>query len=342
MIAALFLAFSVPLTVWAAPSATVHTFGIYTDTTFEVYLYADIQECNLISFGVNVGYNPADLTVVSAVKNEAVWYLGEAAHKYPYMNPDTATTGEVVIIGGKLDISTPAAGVTGNDILLGHISFARNNLNIPVLSLTYGRAGSYKNFVTTASLVLDDQVNGVIFDSTIPMVGTVHSADTNRVAFFGCFNNTNGILANLTCGGTWDFGAPGQIVGGNGNNIIVYQYDATGDFSATLTTVDAVNTLAVASKNVEIPLPVANFITAVNGSTVTLTPSVLPADVAQLTVFWGDRNRTVVSDAPFQNPINQYTRTGTSYHIRVQLVDTGGNTFNYTFMNNSDLTVTIP
>ena len=83
------------------------------------------------------------------------------------MDPDTSTTGEIVFIGGKLDINDPTAGVTGDKILLGHISFQRNNSNIPAFSLTYGRDGAYKNFVTTGNLILDDQVDGVVF---VPVV----------------------------------------------------------------------------------------------------------------------------------------------------------------------------
>ena len=153
--------------VSAAPSVTVYATGVYTYTTVDISLYADIKECNLVSSGAKVLYNPVDLTLVSAEKNDTDWYLGEVDNKLPYMVPDTSTTGEIVFIGGKLDINDPTAGVTGDKILLGHISFQRNNSNIPAFSLTYGRDGAYKNFVTTGNLILDDQVDGVVF---VPVV----------------------------------------------------------------------------------------------------------------------------------------------------------------------------
>ena len=72
-------------TLLAAPSVTVNATGIYTDTTLDIFLYADILECNLVSFGVKVVYNPADLTLVSAEKNGNDWYFGEVTNKLPYI-----------------------------------------------------------------------------------------------------------------------------------------------------------------------------------------------------------------------------------------------------------------
>ena len=331
----------VPFNAFAAPSVSVYAKGTYTDSSVDIYLYADAIDCSLISYGVKVGYNHNDLTIGSAEKNENIWYFGEDGNKQPYMTPDTPTNGEIVFIGGKLDINDPTVGVTGNDVLLGHLSFQRNNSNTPAFSLTYGRDGAYKNFVTTESLILDDQADAVTFDPVIPMAGGLHSADTDRVVFFGCYNNTNGVLENRDCGGDWDFGGTGQIVGGNGNNIIVYQYDTAGDYTANLTMADSISSLDITAETVETPLPAIDFVTYVAASTVTLTTTDLDPTDASLgyTIYWGDRTR-LTGGSPFNHT---YTRTGTDYHIRVKGVNSDtGEEFNYTFTYDEDLTVSIP
>ena len=339
----LFFMFLTPFTLFAAPSAVVYAAGTYTDSSLDILLYADIIDCNLIGYGVKLGYNPTDLTVNTAVKNEDVWYLGEESSKQPYLNPDTTTAGEVVIIGGKLDVNNPMAGVTGDGILLGKISFSRNTSEIPVLSLTYGRSGIFKNFVTTEQVILDDQASGVIFDPIIPMVGGLSSTDTDKVVFFTCHNNENGTLLNKTCGGEWEYGGLGQIVGGNGNNIIVYRYDTAGDYTAHLTTAEAVSSIGVTAHIVETPLPLIDFATTVDTATVSLSVTDLDpndSEVENVIVFWGDRYRDEYSLPATIN--HTYTRTGTSYHIRVKAVNIQGEEFNYTFISDEDLTVSIP
>ena len=331
----------VPISAYAAPGVSISATGTYTDSSVDIYLYADTTDCSLISYGVKVGYNPTDLTVSAAEKNETVWYFGEEVSKQTYMDPDTSTAGEVVFIGGKLDINDPTAGVTGEGILLGRVVFQRNNLNTPALSLTYGRDGSYKNFVTTNNIILDDQDDDVIFDPVIPMVNGIHSTDTNHIMFFGCYNNDNGILANRDCQGEWNFGGAGQVVGGNGDNIIVYQYDTAGDYTANLTMADSISSLDITAETVETPLPAIDFVSVVAASTVTLTITDLDPSDASLsyTIYWGDRTRSI-GGSLFNHT---YSRTGTDYHIRVKGVNSDtGEAFNYTFTYDEDLNVSIP
>ena len=150
-----------------AASVDVYGEGAYTDTNFVVYIYADINDSNIYSFGVKLTYNPDQLTVVSAEKNTDVWFMGDSPeNSYPYMNPDTNTPGEVIIIGGKLKTSEPTAGVGGTRVLLGKVTFTRNNTEeITGLSLTFAKSGKYKNFVTNDETprILDDEPDGVAF-----------------------------------------------------------------------------------------------------------------------------------------------------------------------------------
>ena len=169
--------------VWALAPAnafagvTVYAEGAYTDSDLAVYIYADITDGTVLrSAGVKLIYDDSVLTVVppnpsdpkATAKNESVWYLGSES----YMDPDTSTPGEVIIILGRLDPDAPAEGVSGSRVLLGSVCFARENSImpfIPSLGLELGKLGpegKFANFVDTAepANVLDN-TSDVIFGS---------------------------------------------------------------------------------------------------------------------------------------------------------------------------------
>ncbi|MFZ5569349.1 MAG: hypothetical protein ACOZF0_03015 [Thermodesulfobacteriota bacterium] len=148
-----------------ALSETVHVYGEgeFSESMVTVRIYADIQSGNLISFGVKLSYNPADLSLVSAEKNEETWYFGQGAQRHAYVDPVTTNPGEVIIVGGKLDADNPAAGVGGDKILLGTVRFNRATANPPAVSLSIGKNGDYKNFVTTGNVILDDDTQALRF-----------------------------------------------------------------------------------------------------------------------------------------------------------------------------------
>ena len=134
---------------------TVFAEGAYTETDLAVYIYANTNGTELRSAGVKLIYEPSALTVTSAEKNEAVWYLGSET----YMDPETATAGEVVIILGKLDTEATSVGVSGDRVLLGKVRFTHGGLMSFTLNLDYGKRGpanEFKNFVATDQTVLDD------------------------------------------------------------------------------------------------------------------------------------------------------------------------------------------
>ncbi|MBT8341204.1 MAG: hypothetical protein HKP58_03065 [Desulfatitalea sp.] len=141
----------------------VYAEGAYTDTNLVVYIYADISgSTELRSAGVKLTYSSAELSIASAEKNEADWFLGTQA----YMDPQISTPGQVVIILGKIDTADLSAGVSGERVLLGKVIFNRTGSSTDFgLGLDYGKrgvGGSYKNFVDTANpaTVLDDVAVG--------------------------------------------------------------------------------------------------------------------------------------------------------------------------------------
>jgi len=137
----------------AFAGVTVYAEGIYSAEKLVLYTYADIDgSVELRSACVKVSYDPSQLNVTSAVKNGDVWSLGNN----PYMDPETSTPGEVIIILGKIDPANPSAGVSGNRVLLGTITFGppagSSMLSDPSGSITgigYGRGGAFSNFVDT-------------------------------------------------------------------------------------------------------------------------------------------------------------------------------------------------
>jgi hypothetical protein len=89
----------------------VYAEGAYTETDLVIYLYADITP-DILSYGVKLTYDTSELTLTGAEKNEAAWFFGDGTPtgNYDYMPPETATLGEVIIIGGKLDTAAPTGG----------------------------------------------------------------------------------------------------------------------------------------------------------------------------------------------------------------------------------------
>ena len=158
--------------------------GVVAEDELTVYLYADLYVDNLVSYGIKLTYDPGALTVIDASKdldpipytsNGTKWYLGNGSASYRNNpEPDVATPGEVILIGGKLDPADPEKGVSGGTrIFLGMVTFQADDGEIPLnplLTLSYAKGdgtSSYKNFVR-----LDDQVPQVL-DGTSVSFGSV-------------------------------------------------------------------------------------------------------------------------------------------------------------------------
>ncbi len=138
--------------------------GVVTEDELAVYLYADLSVDNLLSYGVKLNYDPAELTVIDVSKdvdpipytsNGTKWYLGNDSASYKNNpEPDFSTPGEVILIGGKLDPVDPEKGVSsGARIFIGMITFQAADGEMPLnplLSLSYAKGDGtspYKNFV---------------------------------------------------------------------------------------------------------------------------------------------------------------------------------------------------
>jgi subtilisin len=187
-----------------------------------------------------------------------------------------------------------------------------------------------------------------------PQLYALSSADTDRVVFFDtsqsdCYEMIDCVQESRVCNYNWDFGGIGNIVGGNGNDIIVYRYDTSGDYTASLTMVEeesgttATDNFTVTAEIVQTPLPALNFTTSIDTATVSVTITDLDssdADVESVIVFWGDRHRDGYSLPATIS--HTYSRTGTDYHIRIRTLTTAGEEFNYTFLADENLTVNIP
>ena len=170
-------------------SVTVYGEGQYNDTELTVSLYADISSDsgaatdNLISAGLSLHFDPSQLQVATADKDESVWYMGDpTGTTYGYFQPVDHVTvytdqngkqmAYVPIMCGKLDTRAghPLDGVApGAKIPLGHVTFsypAGSAMPATPATLTIKHVkpngdGSFKSFVTVGKVVLDDIAGAV-------------------------------------------------------------------------------------------------------------------------------------------------------------------------------------
>jgi len=151
----------------AAAAVSVYAEGAYTADDLVVYIYADIDTDAICSAGVKLTYDSGVLTYdsVNSKKNDAVWFMGDSSPGHSYMNPEDVGDG-VIVICGKLDTEHPADGVLDTRVLLGIVTFSRNDGGVtppdPALAEDYfgvtvelGRVDPFANFVTTGGTKLD-------------------------------------------------------------------------------------------------------------------------------------------------------------------------------------------
>lgn len=151
----------------SAADVNVYAEGAYTDTELVVAIYADISPTPLVSAGVQLTYDNSKLALTSAERNEADWYFGTAAQKYPYQAPQDNGSA-VIFLCGRIDEDNPTAGVSGTRKLIGKATFLRSETSLPIASPEsyFGAAlglgiirvepAQFANFVTTGEAVLDN------------------------------------------------------------------------------------------------------------------------------------------------------------------------------------------
>jgi hypothetical protein len=152
----------------AAGTVTIYGEASSTGPTITVNIYADMPSDGLVSFGVSLSYPAANVAVLSAAKNSAVWYLAAGGNQYSYSEPDTTTPGKVVILGVKLDGANPLQGVSGTHVLLGTVTFSRLTQATPAFTVGLGRPTLFSNFVNTNSVVLDTVSGDLVFNAVTP------------------------------------------------------------------------------------------------------------------------------------------------------------------------------
>ncbi len=206
-IAIVFLCAAIPVCAFGA-DVDVFAEGAINETELIVYIYADVNVTNLLSYGVTLNYDPSELIVAEVLKdpdsipytdNGTKWYLGDSSAVYRNNPaPDVSVAGEVVIIGGKIDPADPTQGVEqGTRVFLGMVRFEPADALIPpdpTLFLSYAKGdgtSSYKNFVrldNTVPQVLDG--DNVYFGSVDVFQlgdadgnGSISPRDVNAVKF---------------------------------------------------------------------------------------------------------------------------------------------------------------
>nr|NQU89873.1 FG-GAP repeat protein [Bacteroidota bacterium] len=333
-------------------------------------------------FGQSVSIS-ANVTIIGAYKDDDKGKLSGAAYvfyndgnNWLFEQKLTASDGvasdffghSVSIYGDYAIIG--AFGDDDNGILSGsaYIFYFDGTSWIQTKKLTANDSSASDYFGKSVSIYGDhafvgaygDNVNGETSGSTyfyrnftIPFPKITPSNDTSRVVFFDasrytCDEIVIGADVGQSCDYQWNFGGAGTIVGGNGNDIVVVQYESTGIYDILLTMIE--NSSGILSKNlygkataidILYPNKTADFTTVVSGATCTINKT-LPANIISVEIFWGDRVRSTFSNPQNDLMEHTYTRIGASYNIRIRTTDDEGNILNYTFSDDNDLEVYIP
>ncbi len=161
-----------------AAEVDVSAEGTVKDDQVVVELFGNAPDVTLYSFGIRIGYDPDQVEPIDAETNGAQWYFGDGKNNKPYSGARIlAETSRVLLIGGRLDTESPQAGLGGNEIRLGTVTFTKPEAGTPDLSLGLARTEeSFSNFVTTEGRVLDDIEGGISF-GTVQFEG--ESTDTD-------------------------------------------------------------------------------------------------------------------------------------------------------------------
>ncbi|MCK5194773.1 MAG: FG-GAP repeat protein [Desulfobulbaceae bacterium] len=277
--------------------------------------------------------------------------------------------GHAVSIYGDYAIAG-AYGDDDNGILSGsaYVFYFDGNSWAQIEKLTAADASASDYFGKSVSIYGDhaligaygDDINGetsgstyLFMNFTIPFPKITPSSNTSRVVFFdasryACDEIVNGVGVGQSCDYQWNFGGAGTVVGGNGDNIIVVQYDSTGIYDIILTMTE--KSAGILSRNLYgkataidnlYPDKTADFTTVVSGATLTINKT-LPTDITSVEIFWGDRVRSVYNDPLKDLMEHTYNRIGSSYNIRIKTIDDKGNELKYTVSDDNDLKVYIP
>ena len=151
----------------AVMAASVSAECAYTDTDVVCEVYVDTASVELRSGGVRLTYTPGDLTVNSAEINDTVWFFGAGGSDFATPNAiDTSVPGIVDLVVGKLDTNATSAGVTGARVLIGRVTFSRNNANLPVV-IAAGLARGGEPFVSFVNATSGDPLDGTTFNTIV-------------------------------------------------------------------------------------------------------------------------------------------------------------------------------
>lgn len=138
-----------------AADVDVYAEGAVKGSRLKVYIYADLNINNLLSYGISLNYDAEELSVLDVQKrpepvpytsNQAKWSSGQRTEVYvKNLEPEYALPGEIIILGGKTEADNPTQTVPqGSRALLAVVTFGPANIvfpSNPTLFLSYARGG---------------------------------------------------------------------------------------------------------------------------------------------------------------------------------------------------------
>jgi len=150
--------------VTAAPAVMVR--GLVTESSSEVILdlVADINpRIELRSFGLTVTYDPDVFAVSSMGRYDDLWFLSPdgGVTKLPYSDPAVLKPGLIELIGARFDGLAPDAGITGQQVMLGTLSFSRLKEGAPRFGFALARPEPFVNFAFKNGAPADENIAGL-------------------------------------------------------------------------------------------------------------------------------------------------------------------------------------
>lgn len=127
-----------------SPDVKVYVEGTYTENEVEAYVYADVNVSCLNTFGAQLIYHPSQFSIIEVELNDELWYHGDKAiydaiknieHLPPEVPETDAPFDEIFFSGMKIyecdGYEFCRRCISGKKILLGKVTFSRNDTTMP-------------------------------------------------------------------------------------------------------------------------------------------------------------------------------------------------------------------
>jgi hypothetical protein len=148
-----------PLATAGIPPIPVRGIATVGEAMVILDVFADTEGLPLRSFGIQVKFDPDQLTLTSGGRYEGLWFLrGENGVSYPYTDITLPDPGLARVVGGRLDGDHPDDGVAGDNLLLATLVFKRLTGDPPKFEIGLASPPPYVNFAIASGESADQAI----------------------------------------------------------------------------------------------------------------------------------------------------------------------------------------